>query len=170
MLSRLRSHLTYANVGVTVALILGASGFAVAAIPNDKGEIQACYKKSDGKLRVIDPAKKGKAGKCKSDEKALNWTQKGLTKVVVRIRTEPFAGTGAVAPNVPCAPGERATGGGLLSSSGGATDAMVGSHPITAAGSPPAEGDTPAGWRSVYQSDTAIAGRVITFYAICAKP
>jgi hypothetical protein len=170
MLSRLRSHLTYANVGVTVALILGASGFAVAAIPDDKGEIQACYKKSDGKLRVIDPAKKGSAGKCKSDEKALNWNQKGLTKVVVRVKSQPFAGTGAVAPNVPCAPGERATGGGLLSSGSGQTDAMVGSHPTTVGGGLVSEGDTPVGWRSVYQSFTDVAGRVITGYAICAKP
>ena len=34
---RLRSKLSYAYVGVTLALVLGASGFAVASIPGHGG-------------------------------------------------------------------------------------------------------------------------------------
>jgi hypothetical protein len=94
----------------------------------------------------------------------------GATNVVVRLTSVAFATTGAVGPNVPCATGERATGGGLSPSTTGTTDAMVGSHPTTAGGGIPAEGDTPVGWRSLYQSSTAVAGRVITAYAICARP
>lgn len=94
----------------------------------------------------------------------------GATNVVVRSSSQAFAGTGAVASTVPCATGERATGGGLFANITGVSDAITGSNPTTADGGIPAEGDTPVGWRSVYQSSTSVASRVITFYAICAKP
>src|SRR6266516_1040425 len=71
MFSRLRSRLTYANVGVTMALILAATGFAVAAIPDSKGVIHSCYKTQGGSLRVVGGTK------CKSGEKSLSWNQKG---------------------------------------------------------------------------------------------
>ena len=72
MLARLRSHLTYANVGVTVALVLAGTGFAVAAIPGSDGVIHGCYQKKRGTLRVV---KQGK--RCKGSEKALAWNQQG---------------------------------------------------------------------------------------------
>jgi hypothetical protein len=75
--SKLRSHLTYANVGVTVALVLATTGFAVASIPGRGGIISACYRGSGGGLRAIDTAKKGSAGKCTKKEKALSWNQQG---------------------------------------------------------------------------------------------
>ena len=47
-------RLTYANVGVTVALVLATTGFAVAAIPSAGGVIRACYKQSGGTVRLVD--------------------------------------------------------------------------------------------------------------------
>jgi hypothetical protein len=72
MLSRLRRHLTFANVGVIVALVLAGSGFAAAAIPGPGGVIQACFSKSTGTVRVIDSKKH-----CTRRERAIRWNQQG---------------------------------------------------------------------------------------------
>jgi hypothetical protein len=76
-MSKLCSRLSYTTVGVTLALVLGATGFAMAAIPGHDGIIHACYKKQGGGLRVIDLSKPGFAGKCRNSEKSLSWNQKG---------------------------------------------------------------------------------------------
>src|SRR2546430_3309774 len=75
--SKLRSHLTYANVGVTLALVLATTGFAVASIPGRAGVVSACYQRTSGSLRVIDSAKRGSVGKCRKSEKPLSWNQQG---------------------------------------------------------------------------------------------
>jgi hypothetical protein len=75
--SKLRSRLTYANVGVTVALVLATTGLAVASIPAGSGVIFGCYSKNDGALRVIDKGKAGSTGKCRKSEAALSWSQQG---------------------------------------------------------------------------------------------
>ena len=72
-MSKLRSRLSYATVGVTLALVLGASGFAMASIPGHGGIIHACYQTHSGDLRVIDRSKHG----CRNSEKSLSWNQKG---------------------------------------------------------------------------------------------
>lgn len=56
----------------TIALFVGLGGIAFAAIPGSEGEIDACYEKSDGQLRVVDPSEV-----CRDDEKALTWNQQG---------------------------------------------------------------------------------------------
>ena len=76
-MSKLRSQRTYVTVGVTLALVLGASGFAMASIPGHGGIIHACYQKNDGSLRVIDRSKAGSAGKCRKSEKPLSWNKNG---------------------------------------------------------------------------------------------
>jgi hypothetical protein len=72
MLTRLRRHLTFANIGVIVALVLAGSGFAVAAIPGPGGVIQGCLDKRTGSLRVIDSKKH-----CTRRERAIRWNQQG---------------------------------------------------------------------------------------------
>lgn len=72
MLSWLRTHLTYANVGVTIALVLAASGFAVAAIPGPNGNIRGCFEKKGGELRVV-----GHKRKCRRGERRLVWSKRG---------------------------------------------------------------------------------------------
>jgi hypothetical protein len=71
MVDWLRTHLTFANVGVVVAIVLAASGFAVAAIPSG-GVIHGCFAKRTGALRVI-----GSRKHCARGEQALSWNQQG---------------------------------------------------------------------------------------------
>lgn len=73
MIEFLRGRITYANVVSTLALVgvVGAGAFATAAVVNDKGEIQACYAKKTGALKVM----KGK--KCAKGQKKLAWSQRG---------------------------------------------------------------------------------------------
>jgi hypothetical protein len=52
---------------VLAIALAGAGGFAIAAIPDNSGAINACYKKVGGQLRVVD----GVA--CASDESPLSW-------------------------------------------------------------------------------------------------
>lgn len=60
-----------ASVLALVAVVLSATGLAVAAIPDSKGVIHACYAKSGGALRVVS----GK--KCEAGEKKLAWNKQG---------------------------------------------------------------------------------------------
>jgi hypothetical protein len=57
-------------------LVIGAASVtvALAAIPDTKGVIHGCYRRSDGRLRVIDTAR---SQKCLSGERALNWNKAG---------------------------------------------------------------------------------------------
>ncbi|MDX6675758.1 MAG: hypothetical protein QOH11_3176 [Solirubrobacteraceae bacterium] len=72
MLAQLRRHVTFANIGVIVALVLAGSGFAVAAIPGPGGVIQACFNRRTGILRVIDSKRH-----CTRSERAIRWNQQG---------------------------------------------------------------------------------------------
>ncbi|HST24582.1 MAG TPA: hypothetical protein VLJ76_01180 [Gaiellaceae bacterium] len=66
-------------VALAVGVAIGAALFGVAtaveaAIPDSTGVIHGCYKKSGGKLRVVDQT----AGQsCASDETPLSWSQTG---------------------------------------------------------------------------------------------
>jgi len=55
-----------------VALVAALGGFAIAAVPDKKGRIVACYEKRGGDLRVLQ-----KGTKCKRAEKRIRWSQKG---------------------------------------------------------------------------------------------
>ena len=72
MLARIRSHLSYANVGVTAAVVLAASGFAVAAIPDSNGVIHGCYKRDGGRLRVVNARRD-----CGDTEKPISFNKRG---------------------------------------------------------------------------------------------
>jgi hypothetical protein len=72
VLSRLRPHLTYANVGVTMLFVLAGTGWAVAAIPGPGGVVNACFNKRTGTLRVIDSKRH-----CTRRERAIGWNQQG---------------------------------------------------------------------------------------------
>jgi hypothetical protein len=71
---KLRTHLTYANIGVTLLFIMGTTGLAVAASSSSNAVISGCYLKSKGTLRVI----KGKQKCDKRSEVALSWNQQGV--------------------------------------------------------------------------------------------
>lgn len=56
--------------GALVAV--GAAGIAFATIPAQDGTIHACYKQSNGSLRVVETA-----ADCGNNEVALSWSQTG---------------------------------------------------------------------------------------------
>src|SRR3954453_8831990 len=55
-----------------VALGAAVGGFAVAAVPDSKGRITACYVKKNGNVRLLV-----KASKCKGGETLIRWNQTG---------------------------------------------------------------------------------------------
>lgn len=55
------------------AVVLAAGGFAVAAIPDGSGKVNACYLKKTGAVRVVSSSKR----KCRRGERKLSWSQKG---------------------------------------------------------------------------------------------
>jgi hypothetical protein len=73
---RLGARLSQRAVAVVggLALALGFSGAALAAIPGAGGVITACVKLSDGTLRLID-AEKGQT--CRNREQVFTWGQTG---------------------------------------------------------------------------------------------
>jgi hypothetical protein len=66
-----------AIAAASIALLVAVSAVAVASIPGSGSVVNACYQKNGGGLRVIDAAKRGRAGKCRSGEKALSWNEQG---------------------------------------------------------------------------------------------
>jgi hypothetical protein len=58
---------------VAGALCLVSGGAAYAAISSSAGAINGCYQKSNGQLRVIDPA----TDSCRPSEVAISWNQVG---------------------------------------------------------------------------------------------
>jgi hypothetical protein len=64
----------WARLGLAAALLLAASGTAIAAIPALGGTITACYRTDGGQLRVIN-AEAGQT--CRRGEKTLTWGQAG---------------------------------------------------------------------------------------------
>jgi hypothetical protein len=64
----------WARLGLAAALLLAASGTALAAIPALGGTITACYRTDGGQLRVIN-AEAGQT--CRRGEKTLTWGQAG---------------------------------------------------------------------------------------------
>ena len=55
-----------------VALVAAVGRFAVAAVPDSKGRITACYAKKNGKVRLLV-----KGSKCKNRETLICWNQTG---------------------------------------------------------------------------------------------
>lgn len=73
MLAKLRAHLTYANVGVTVALVLGTTGFAVAATRHRPAPtVTACVARADGSVRIVSAG-----ARCGRHARKLTWAKQG---------------------------------------------------------------------------------------------
>lgn len=62
-----------AAVAAVLGLTIGVAVVAVAAIPNEDGQITACYVKPGGTLRVAA------TGTCKKGETPLAWDQSGIS-------------------------------------------------------------------------------------------
>jgi hypothetical protein len=96
-----------AVAAAAIALLVAVSGVAVASIPDGGGVVHACSQKKGGGLRVIDTAKRGFAGKCRSTEKALSWNQQGPKGLPGTAGAPGAQGTAGAAgtPGTPGAPG-----------------------------------------------------------------
>jgi len=72
-MERIRSHLSYANVAATLALVFGMTGGAVAATGgfSSGGKLQACANE-EGTLKLLKVGKK-----CKRGQKTVAWNQTG---------------------------------------------------------------------------------------------
>lgn len=92
MLAMLRARLTYANVGVTVALVLGTTGFAVAATSHRASTtVTACVARADGSVRIVSAR-----ARCGRHARRLSWSKQG---------PRGFAGAqGAQGPQGPAGP------------------------------------------------------------------
>jgi collagen triple helix repeat protein len=195
LFSHLKSRVTYANVVVTLALILAMTGFAAAAIPDAGGAIHACYDRKMGTLRVIKAVKS-----CSKGEKSISWNQQGrsgrdgsngangsngtpgtpgtngvngtngtngATNVTVNKASVPVpTGNVNTSAGIACSPGQLATGGGF--NSGGTSAVVTESSPSSDGGTNPATaGQTPNGWHIVVHSSAATTGNI---EVICASP
>lgn len=86
-------------LAVVLATIVGGAttAFVLAAIPDSKGQINACYKNNTQVLRVTDPA-----GNCANNETALSWRQQGSNNVLSNRVFFPYdSGTNQLVLNVP---------------------------------------------------------------------
>lgn len=169
MLGKLRDRLTYANVMATIAVFaaVGGGAFAVGAIPDGEGKINACYVpsgKKKGHVRLVTKAK------CRRGERHVAWNQRGesgATNVVVR--QERFlcrsGSCTSIHFGVSCQPGERATGGGARVLSDG--DRLTASQPRFASGT---ETPTPTGWEVSIHDGSGVGAISGEAYVVCASP
>ena len=197
LVSKLRARLTYANVMATVAVFiaLGGTSYGIATGSIDSREIKNDTVRSkdirNNQVRSKDVrnfsllSRDFAPGQLPAGPRGATGPvgpqgPSGATNVVVR------SNSATVNPNssltitnrfVPCASGERATGGGaiILNDSGVPTntgdDRLLGSAPANAAGGAPSEGETPSGWLVGILADDAGANtRTVRFYAVCARP
>lgn len=73
MVAKLRARLTYANVGVTIALVLGTTGFAVAATRQSASStVTACVARADGSVRIVSAG-----ARCGRRARKLAWSKEG---------------------------------------------------------------------------------------------
>jgi hypothetical protein len=72
---RFRGAPMWLVVGVVIGLVVGASGFALASIPDGgTGVFHGCVNRTNGNLRLIDPST---GAQCSTAEFAVTWNQTG---------------------------------------------------------------------------------------------
>jgi hypothetical protein len=181
---RIRRGLSFANVVSLLALFVALGGTSYAAIAitgkNVKNGSLTGKDLKDGSVGTLDVknggllAKDFKAGQLPKGDDGLNGKDgahgaNGATNVVLRQVETPFTTAGANA-EVPCAAGERATGGGSSYSTnavGVAKPVVLLSRPVTNT----APYTTPDGWEAAMRNDDGATGEYELFvYVVCASP
>ena len=107
--------LSHALTAATTVALLAGVGVATGAIPNEDGQIQGCYGKRNGRLRVVD-----RASECRRKETPLAWDQHAAatSNAVTRmggptpITGYPAGSVSITTATAACHRGERAVGGG----------------------------------------------------------
>jgi hypothetical protein len=175
MPSKLRSHLTYANVVSSVCLFVVLGGSAYAGITLSKNSVRSKHIKN-GQVKRDDIADFAVSSAKVADSSLLAQDFKsgqlpagakgdpGATNVTVRVAH----GDHTVTAN--CQPGERATGGGAHSVNGivvGQGPAGTGLTFYAPVGSQ-SGGYMPTAWSAAAETDTGSAD--VTVYVVCAAP
>ena len=131
---------------------------AWAAIPDANGVIHACYKQSNGALRVIDAP----AESCDASESPLSWSQSGLSGYEVKLAasaTDSAANKGVL---IHCSRGKDLLGGGARVNAGGGGVAF---EVALDASAPASAGTWVANAHEVVPTDTTWQ---VTGFALCA--
>ena len=142
-------------VGVVALLAMGATAYA--AIPNDDGNIYACYSNGDGSVRVHqDPAKV-----CPKNWSPLKWpsgqADVPVTTTYRKIKQFALTADELVNESVDCDDGDVATGGGFSTPT---------SSPIPRVSAQRVEDGLPVGW-SVFLDNRGLAVNASTVSVIC---
>jgi hypothetical protein len=191
--SKLRSHLTFANVVACIALFVALGGTSVAAVSLKKNSVGSKQIKNssltgadiknsslgstDIKNRAL-LAKDFKSGQLPAGARGATGAQgaAGATNVTLRTGTTPVpsGAAGGFQAAAFCAAGERAVGGGARISDPRSGEIMSASVPLTAgteALNPPGAGVTPTGWGAFYGVFAPInSARTLTAHVVCARP
>lgn len=148
---------------VTAAALLFAGGVAFASIPNADGTISACYKNTDGSLKVVDTGQS-----CPNGYTALALqgpvNQTGILYGVYTAQqtaTVPAGKEAGYSQQADCTTGDKALGGGYYANIPNNPDVPIrvfASYPYLA-----------NGWLVRFAQDSDTQGFSITVYAICAK-
>ena len=173
MVNTIRSRLTYANVMATLAVFvaLGGTSYAVATGSIDSRAIKDETIRSrdvrDNSLRARDfdeddlpTGEEGPQGARGPQGPPGAPGPPGATNLVVRTRDVDLGLAGQANFNVPCLPGERATGGGAQRRDGSTTSAD-----IVRRSAPIVTGTVPTGWGL-----GASGSGPWLFYAVCVSP
>ena len=120
MRGRRRTVLVGTSVAVAVVAI-GATGMAVASVPDPTAAINACYSTRNGTLKIVDPST-GQA--CGTNERPLTWNVQGVPGLVGPTGPAGPAGT----PGAAGAPGRD---GAVIALAGPCNDLPAGVPPST---------------------------------------
>lgn len=199
LLGRIRSHMLGNAIAYAALFIaLGGTSYAAVKIPAhsvgtlqlQNGSVSNLKIRNDsitaakirdgsllmrdfaaGQLRIAVKSAKGPAGPVGPPGPA------GATTVVIRTVSGTAGSDGRYTATAVCLTGERAVGGGAnLVGTANSNDHLLSSRPGMGAGSggfgagsnAPTAGDTPTAWTAEMYS--AVAGRTLSVYVICATP
>ena len=177
--------MTRLRIAMAALLCAAVAGVAYAAIPSGGGQINACYKKSGGDVRVVD----AEAGaQCAANERALYWAQTGPQgpagpagapgadgafsgwEVVRVLASFPPGFQDAI--SAMCPAGKKPLGGGWFPVDNQGSLNLLGSFPADpggGSGGPPTNPSDFQGW-ALYANNPNLSGGTATaiVYAVCA--
>jgi hypothetical protein len=175
--TKLKSHLSYANVMATIAVFLALGGVATAALKLPKKSVGT----KQLKAKAVTEPKLGdgavSTGKIADGAVTAAKVQGGLPFYKnVYFREIVHSNTSAsFSDDIQCGPGEQAIGGGVMNTAVGTrnppandvdSDLLV-SGPIDANGDAVANGQSATGWHVA--GDVTIGTKDLHMYAACAQ-
>lgn len=154
----MRKTLRYTLVAAALSLAALVGGLAYAAIPDASGVVNACYRTTDGDLRVSDAA-------CRTDETALALnTVGGRERLAVQTTCSQALDSNCVT-TVTCSTGKIVLAGGFSINAADGSQLESTRTIFVQSSAPP----TDAGWQVNSINRGGSGSYIQTDYAICAK-